>query len=412
MILHPAQKKIAASLKRFITAVCGRRFGKTKYVSEEIKGTALSAPKGSKVVYIAPTYGQAHDIMWEILKQEFRGIYDKMNETKLEIVVRNIKGEQVTVMLRGWESIENLRGQEFVLVILDEVAMMKKFWVGWHEVLRPALLTTKGRAIFLGTPKGFNHLYDLFNMPSDPIRGADYESFHFTSYDNPFIPVEEIEAMKAEMTEDQFAQEVMADFRKQEGLVYKEFDRGRNVYDHEVTNVAEVLVGIDFGYRKPAAILTIKKDNDGVYWIDDEFYKTEKTDEELAEYVSAINPDKAFPDPENPQAIKKFKDKGINVREVIKNKDSVTSGIDSCRELFKARRLMVHKRCLNTISELESYHYPDKPAQGNENPEKEDDHAMDAMRYPILMDYTPVQRDFENEKRNRLLNRLKQPNSR
>ena len=79
--------------------------------------------------------------------------------------------------------------------------------------------------------------------------------------------------------------------------------------------------------------------------------------------------------------------RGVNVRDVIKNKDSVRNGINVVRELLKSGRLFIHEDCVHTISELETYAYPDKKPDRNEeeNPIKENDHALDALRYALMM---------------------------
>lgn len=393
MQLTKAQSQIAKSTKRFRVINAGRRFGKTNLAGEEIKGVALIAPEGSKIAYIAPTIQQARDIMWESLKKELAPISKKVNESRLELEVMNKDGKSVFIYLKGWENIETLRGQKFIFVVIDEVAMMRKFWIGWHEVIRPALTDLKGHALFLSTPKGFNHFYDLFTMQSDTEKGADYESFHFTTYDNPYIPVDEIESAKKELTEDRFAQEYLADFRKQEGLVYKEFDRRWHTFtDDDIKNVSYKIAGIDFGFTNPTAVITILQDYDNNYWITDEYYQTGKTEEQIAEYVANCKFNYVYPDPENPSAITKLTQYGVNVREVIKNKDSIASGINTIRELLKAQKLKIHTRCINLISEMETYHYPDNAKGDNENPEKEDDHALDALRYAIANN-RPAQRD-------------------
>ncbi len=110
-------------------------------------------------------------------------------------------------MLRGWEAIETLRGQSVDFIVLDEVAMYRNFWRTWQEVIRPTLTDRKGRAMFISTPKGFNHFYDLYNLQEED---SDFKSFQFTTYDNPHIPVEEIDKAKQELTEDRFYQEYMA----------------------------------------------------------------------------------------------------------------------------------------------------------------------------------------------------------
>lgn len=74
------------------------------------------------------------------------------------------------------------------------------------------------------------------------------------------------------------------------------------------------------------------------------------------------------------------------MREVTKGKGSVARGIDVVREMFKSRRIFVSKKCVNLISELESYHYPDSNPEKNaaEDPVKKNDHALDALRYALV----------------------------
>ena len=82
--------------------------------------------------------------------------------------------------------------------------MYRNFWIGWQEVLRPLLSDYKGGCIFASTPKGYNHFYDLYNLEQ---TNPSFKSFHFTTYDNPYIDKSEIEAAKLDITADRFAQE-------------------------------------------------------------------------------------------------------------------------------------------------------------------------------------------------------------
>jgi PBSX family phage terminase large subunit len=295
----------------------------------------------------------------------------------------NKDGKRVYIILRGWEAIETLRGQHFKFLVLDEVASMRNFWAGWNEVLSPTLIDRKGEALFISTPKGFNHFYDLYNMQD---KDPNYKSFHFTSYDNPHIPVEELEREKLSKPENTFAQEYLADFRKQEGLVYKEFSRDRHVYESlEERTWTEYIAGIDFGFTNPTAVIHIKRDRDDNYFVIGEWYKTNRTDEQVAEYVRSCNFNRVYPDPESPSAIEVMNAKGVEIVEVIKNKDSIANGIDRVRSLLKQGKLHIHKSCVNLISEFETYAYPEKKPDSNEqeNPIKEHDHALDALRYAL-----------------------------
>ena len=157
MLLHSSQRKILNDLHRFRVIRCGRRFGKTTLAVEEIKCAALE--KERRIVYLAPTFQQARDIAWEHMKKEF-GAAAQVNESRLEIRVSNQQGTESLIVLRGWESVETIRGQAFDFMVIDEVAMMRNFWTNWEEVLRPTLTDRKGQVMFISTPSGFNHFYD------------------------------------------------------------------------------------------------------------------------------------------------------------------------------------------------------------------------------------------------------------
>lgn len=389
MNLTPAQSLIASDTHRFRVAVCGRRFGKSTLSAWEMYAKAVATPDG-RITYIAPTFAQARDIVWMELKKICGQLQVNANESRLEIEVKNIHGTTSLITLHGWESVETMRGQKYDMLVLDEIANMKNFALLWQEVLRPALTDRKGEGLFIGTPKGFDHLYDLYNMENDLIRGADYKSFHFTTYDNPHIDPEEVNKAKLELTEDRFAQEYMADFRKMEGLVYKEFDRIQHLFSPEdlPTTIVETLGGVDFGYRNPTALLTVKKDYDGTYWLTEEFYKTEQTEDQVVDTIVSRRFNKIYPDPENASAISALEKRGVNIREVKKGKGSIVSGIKKVREMFKQNKLKISKACIHTIQEIESYAYPDWSPEKNadELPVGKDNHAMDALRYIIMTD--------------------------
>jgi PBSX family phage terminase large subunit len=392
---------------------CGRRWGKTTEAIEEIKAKAVYHPR--RIAYIAPTYQQARDIAWEQLKKELAPITISANESRLELRVLSMELDkekrqlESMVVLRGWEAIETLRGQFFDFIVIDEVASMRNFWQQWQDVIRPTLVDKNGEVLFISTPKGFNHFYDLFNLELDVKKGKDYKSFHFTSYDNPHIPHDELAKMKEEMSEDSFAQEILADFRKTEGLVYKEFDRAKHLFEEEPIKVIEYLAGIDFGFNHPAAVIHVKRDHDGNYWVTEEWVKTKRTENQIAEYVASCKFNRVYPDPENPSAIEVLNQRSIAVMEVVKGKGSVQTGISKVRELFKQNRLFIHKSCINLINELETYSYPDKEGRQfePENPIKEHDDALDALRYVITGSFELSVRPAEEEEAERLLSRLK-----
>ncbi len=381
IILTPAQDEIAKDRHRFRVVVCGRRFGKTTLAVLEMVAKAVYKTD-ARIAYVSPTYQMSRDIAWMELKKICSPIIKKVNESRLEIQVHTVHKTTSTISLRGWESIDTLRGQLFDFIVIDEIASMRNWESNWQEIIRPTLTDRRGEVLFITTPKGFNHAYDLFNKQTlDP----DYKSFHFTSYENPHLPKEELDKAAQELTPDRFAQEYLADFRKQEGLVYKEFNREHHIFDYPVDG--EHLSGIDFGFTNPTAVLTIIKDFDASYWVTKEWYHSGKTNDEIAEYTAAQKFSMVYPDPASPAAIQELRKHQVNVREVIKGKDSIKGGIDKVKNLFLQDRLHIHKSCINLIFELESYAYPESKSDRNEEevPVDDNNHALDALRYCIMM---------------------------
>ena len=376
MKLHPQQKIIAKDRHRFRVLRCGRRFGKTTLIAEEIKGKALGKP--SRIAYIANNYQQARDIAWGMLKKELLGRIIDTNEQRLEIKVEPKDGGESLILLRGWESVENLRGQAFDFLAVDEVASMNNFWVNWQEVLRPTLTDTKGEALFASTPKGFNHFYDLANQE---LTDRDFKAFHFTSWENPYLDREELQRAKDTLPKDRYLQEYEASFQKTQGLAIPEFSREKHLYEELPMGNYEKIAGVDFGYVHPAAVPEIHWNGEKL-WVDDEWYKTGRTDAQIAEYVASCHYKAVYPDPENAGGIEELRRKEVNVREVKKGKGSIVEGIQMIRELFLNKQLLINKRCVNLISELESYVYDED--KKSEVPIKENDDLIDALRYVVL----------------------------
>ncbi len=388
MKLTEKQAEVLQSKARWKVLNFGRRSGKTTELAWEAFFTAMKG--NSKTTYYAQTFDDARNIAWDIFLDTFGDAIIKKNETRLEITVRNLKKGTSTIFLKGWESVvtsEKGRGTENDLILCDEVAFCRGFKHYWDLVLEPTLLTTKGRAVFSSTPNGFNDFYELSNKAREE---DNWLYVHATSYDNPHNPSEEIDRLKAEKTPDAFAQEYMADFRKMEGLVFKEFNRNLHTFDEMLTEEILNMGGIDPGFTNPAGVIEVKKDKRGTYWVEEKFYDVGKTDAQLAELVAAMEFQKVYPDPENPGFIKELQNRNVNTYEVVKGKDSIKKGIGKMREMFKQRRIRIHNNSTNLIWELETYHYPvNKTAlekDEEELPVHKDCHLIDALRYIVLMD--------------------------
>ena len=211
--LHRKQQEVYFSPMRFKVCAAGRRGGKTFLAAviliiEALKNeTAWGKPLGpmNAVWYVAPTYSQAKDIMWATLKVLAAPVAKQIKEKDLTIIMPNDR----MIVLKGSDREDTLRGISLSYVVLDEYADMKPHV--FDVILSPALSDCRGGALFIGTPKGKNHFYDLW-LEADNEEMHDWEPFHFCSLDNPMIDPEEIESARRRMTAEGFAQEYEAKF--------------------------------------------------------------------------------------------------------------------------------------------------------------------------------------------------------
>ncbi len=202
---RPHQRAAHNALKRFSVLVWHRRAGKTIFAVMELLLGAMKCKKSAaRFAYVAPFYGQAKSVCWEILKKFAREIPDAViKEGELTVMLNNGN----TVRLFGADNPDTLRGLYFDGIVLDEVADMKA--PIWGEIVRPALTDRQGWAIFIGTPKGLNLFSELYNHAlKDPEWFADLKRVS----DTQAIPAAEVEQARKEMAPPTFAQEFECDF--------------------------------------------------------------------------------------------------------------------------------------------------------------------------------------------------------
>jgi hypothetical protein len=196
---HPAQKQVLDSEARFRVMMCGRRFGKS-LISQSI--SIETGLKRQHVAYITPTYQLGKMFFKEICKILPDKVYKK-NET--DLLIDFVTGG--SVRFYTGERLDAMRGTKYHLVIIDEASYIPNLEDGWNNSIRPTLTDYKGKAIFLSTPRGKNYFYSMFMRGGEP----NWESFKFTTYDNPHIDPTEIDAAAAQLPAVVFKQEYMAD---------------------------------------------------------------------------------------------------------------------------------------------------------------------------------------------------------
>jgi len=240
--LHAKQREVFMSDARYKVCAAGRRAGKS-YLSAVIlliealkEENRYGIPlRGKEVWYVAPTYQQARDIIWGVLKDLGQGVIQTVHENTSTMTLINGR----TIKLKGSDRPDTLRGVSLAYVVLDEYAFMKP--EVWDMIIQPALSDSRGDALFIGTPSGKNHFYDLW-MEGAADDEDMWESFHFNSLDNPLISSEELEMARVKMSADAFRQEFEASFEAAGGGAFTSDDFK---YADEPESPGSVYVAVD-----------------------------------------------------------------------------------------------------------------------------------------------------------------------
>lgn len=204
------QAEMHTDLKRWNVLVMHRRFGKTVFAVNHMIKHALTCPlPRPRVALVAPTFTQAKRISWDYVKY-YAGVIPGVtfNETELRADFPN--GGRI--MLLSGENPDALRGIYLDLCVFDEYGMQNPRV--WGEVVRPALSDREGAAIFLGTPNGHNHFYEIMQQAKSEVsEGSDYWYWKIAkASETKFVKEEELEAARKQMTEEQYEQEYECSF--------------------------------------------------------------------------------------------------------------------------------------------------------------------------------------------------------
>jgi hypothetical protein len=344
------------------------------------------------------------EIEWQILLDMIPDSYiERTNETSLTI--RLINGSSIA--LKGAEKPNNLRGRALNFIVLDEFADMRP--EAWFEVLRPSLSDRHSeddptRALFIGTPKGRNHFYDLW---AKGIDGADgWESFQYTTVQGGNVLPSEVEQAKADLDERTFAQEYLSEFVTYSGLIYWAFDRATSVLKAE-DDGGVLHIGMDFNIDPMSAVIAQRRGNDLICINEIVIYGSNS--DEMAKEIHQRYPNRQiiiYPDPAARQ--RKTSAGGRTDLSILQNSGFMTKAkkahpairdrINAVNSRLKTgdgkRHLFFTENCKQTIKSLERQTYK----EGTSQPNKDDgyDHMNDALGY--MVEYLfPVRTDYQIE---------------
>lgn len=398
--LHHKQMTVYRSEARFRVVVAGRRWGKTA-LSRVLIIKRAKLPR-QRIWYVAPTYRMAKQIMWtDLLDAIPKKWIAKINETTLSILL--INGTRIE--LKGADKADSLRGVGIHFLVLDEFQDMSE--ETWTQVLRPTLADTGGHAIFIGTPKAYNQLYELYKHGQDKrkVKMRQWESWQFPTITSPFIPESEIEAAKRDMDEKSFKQEFEASFETMSGRVYYPFDRQDHVGSYALNPALPIWIGMDFNIDPMSAVI-FQPQPSGEIWAVDEIVLFGSNTEEVCKeidrkfwrYQKQIT---IYPDPAGGQRqhargetdIDILREGGFKRVKYRKKHPPVADRVNSVNRMLRAAdgtvKMRIDAKCKHFINALEQTIYK----KGSRDVDKDAgvEHSADAAGYCIELEF-PVRK--------------------
>jgi len=387
--VNKTRREILNDPSRFKVIVAGRRWGKTVLslmylLKDEFK-------PNERRFYITPTYRQGKMIVFPVLRQMFNGFVGaKLNESEMSVLFDN--GAELSV--KGADNENNLRGVELTKCVMDEMAYIKPHV--WEEIIYPMLATTQGRVLFIGTPSGYDMMYELYNKgQADP----EWKSWQFKTIEGGFVPKEEIERAKRTMDESVFRQEFEGSFETTGNRAAYNFDRDIHIKRAKELS-KDLWWGVDFNVDYMTATLACTYSNSTIHFFDELRLKNSNT-EELAIEMKKIAPNiECYPDPAGKARSTTsrrsdhqiLRDHGF----LIRAKKSHPSHIDRLNALNRKLKdaegkigMTIDPSCIYLIKDLEQCQRDRRGGLAKDNMELT--HALDACSYGISHKF-PIRR--------------------
>jgi len=368
MKIHKYQAKVLRSKKRFILVLAGVQSGKTIIGSLWLLNeTSRNSDKQYNYLLCAPTFRL---LAQSTLKKFFEICPDLYQFYKKQDSVIEVPGK-FTIYIRSAEEPKLLEGMTLKSAWLDEAGQMKnEVW----NVIQGRLSIERGRCLITTTPYYLNWLYELCRSTNE-----DVDVIQFSSRDNPFFPQVEFERARSIFSDIEFARRYLGEFRQFEGIVFRDFVKSEVVVEPFDISQFVKLVGIDFGFNAPFVAIFIAKNQDNIYYVYKEYYKTQFT---LQENIQAIKDlvrnSEVYPDPSRPDCIKELQLQSFRCYSVD---NTIDLGIQTITKLLRQKRLKIFSTCSNLIEEFLTYHYKENSTK--EEPEDINNDGLDALRYAL-----------------------------
>ena len=203
------QNEIFTDPHRYKIISKGRRFGLTRGMANEYIMRALQG-KFKKGLWVDTINANIDRYVERFMVPELRKL-PKQIFWQWKKQARTLIIKDSYIDFRSSDNPQNIEGFGYEIAFLNEAGIILRDEYLWHNAIQPMLMEYQAETIIGGNPKGRGLFYDLYLKGLNPDN-KDYKSFHVTTYDNPYMPVAEVDRMVADMPERVARQEIFGEF--------------------------------------------------------------------------------------------------------------------------------------------------------------------------------------------------------
>lgn len=296
----PPQKRISQSTSRFNVAVWGRQSGKTTFGLDKMVYKPLQGRSEGVYWYVLQTFSAAEIAFNRYVRLLYNtGLVQDKNESERFVRLQN----GAIIFFKSGKNYEDLRAETLDGCMIDEVRQQHPDL--WTKVIRPMLSRRKGWCDFYSTPNGFDHFYDIYQFAQS--HPEEWSTFHAPSIEAFWWTPAEVESARATMSEEEFAQEILAEFREigvgkaytTHGLHNQRLDNPFSVRGYDWSPYLPIIVGVDFNVGLMVWELSQRKGNH-IHFVDEIAVQNTDTEEcalVLAKKIMDVHSMKEGPKP-------------------------------------------------------------------------------------------------------------------
>jgi len=246
--LHPLQREVVNHPASRKVVCAGRRSGKTTLAAYMAVGAFL---QGKRVLLSSTSQDQA-DVFWEYVTTWLSPLLATPHLYKHE-VKRLLRLGRGQIWVKTGRNPDALRGGAADLLVLDECAYLDPD--AWRKVGAPMLADSDGEAVFISTPVRRNWFFELYQQARQDETGR-WRAWHFTTHANPYLPQSALDALTADMTREDYQQEIEAQFLEGQGSVFRRVEE-RCTAPRRAPYAGRFVAGLDWAQTRDYTVIVV-----------------------------------------------------------------------------------------------------------------------------------------------------------